>query len=75
MTIEKSSTWYGWLTSAFGKTVVGTKKGAKYSDVCLKISESGWEFTKSECGGVFVTQPIPSEKLQDFTRSKTFRLI
>lgn len=75
LTIEKSSPWFGWLTTAFGKTVVGTKKNSKFLEVKEQMETLGWSCLESDCCGVIATVPMKSDELQKLTRYKSFRLI
>lgn len=74
MTLDKKSAMYKWLTSSFGKTVVGTKKATKFKLIKETLcSEDVVEIKNIEA--VFATNPLSSDILTKFTRSSTFRLL
>ena len=78
LSLSTTSELSKWLTSSFGKTVVGTKKTTKFKEVKELILDEGVKVHDLEIDGVcvaFVTEPIDSAKLQKFTRFKTFRLL
>lgn len=75
LTLSKSSPVYSWLTTAFGKTVVGSKKESKFNLVLEKLSDANVKTYTSDGESIVVTEPLPSDELEKLTHTSTFRLI
>ncbi|PSV00941.1 hypothetical protein [Photobacterium kishitanii] len=74
LTLDKSSEMYKWLSSAFGKTVVGSKKQSKFDVVADAIVNASYDFRVGLGEALIVTAPISVEELSQLTYTKTFRL-
>lgn len=75
--LSKNSALYEWLTSLFGKTVVGTKKPTKYDGMVTLIGREHAisAINKGAHNVGFVTEPIKASTLEIHTKSRTFRLL
>lgn len=75
---QKDSNIYQWLTTAFGKTVVATKKVSKFDCLLSALDESGVEHAiasvDSSVWGI-VSEVLASENIHDFTKFKGFNLL
>ncbi len=78
LTLDKHSALYQWITSAFGKTVVGTKKQSKFEQVLqlLDIDKIRYQpvFFNQELIGV-CSEPIAADQIHNYTKYKTFHLL
>ncbi len=76
--LDKKSSLFSWLTSAFGKTVVGTKNKNKFNLLIKKLEDDNINFKpvifNNELIGVCTT-PIDSEIIHIYTKYKTFNLL
>ncbi|MDK9790158.1 peptidyl-tRNA hydrolase [Vibrio sp. D431a] len=76
--ILKSSPLYIWLTSAFGKTVVGTKKPTKFSALIEQLDSDGVTNSVAVSNGQVwgvCTDVLPSDLIHKYTKFKTFNLL
>ncbi|CAH7431541.1 conserved hypothetical protein [Vibrio chagasii] len=76
--LKKAGSEYVWLTSSFGKTVVGTKKVGKFEQLRELLVSDGVAVRDVYIDGIligYISQVLPSDSLQKYTRYKTFRLL
>ena len=78
LSLDKHSALYQWITSSFGKTVVGTKKVGKFLEVRELLATSGIPFKdvyyQNELIGL-CSAPIAADEIHQFTKYKTFNLL
>lgn len=78
LTLAKHSALYQWITSSFGKTVVGTKKVGKFLEVRELLATSGIRFQEVYYQEQLIglcSEPIAADKIHQFTKYKTFNLL
>ncbi|UKA05013.1 peptidyl-tRNA hydrolase [Photobacterium damselae] len=75
LTLVKSSPVYSWLTTAFGKTVVGSKKESKFRMVVDTLVAKNVRTWANNAATIVVTEPLPSDELEQLTHTSTFRLL
>ncbi|MCY9874600.1 aminoacyl-tRNA hydrolase [Vibrio barjaei] len=63
-----------WIHGRFGKTVVGTKKPTKMEEMKERFDEED-KFNIFDQDAGFCTSPIQSDLIEDYTRTKHFRLL
>ena len=75
ITMDKTCGMYCWLSSAFGKTVVGTKRHVKFISILDQLVVGGIGLSCNDDSSIVVTEPVRSMALEALTHSKTFHLI
>ena len=78
LNLNISEPLYQWITSAFGKTVVGTRKVSKLLEVSALLDEDHIHYHRvyfnDHCLG-YCTQPIDAKVIHKYTKYKTFNLL